>query len=120
MADGGWRKKTPAHPPSTIRHPKFPFMIHPTAIVSPEAKIGADVFIGPYCRIGDRVRIGDRCRFESHVIVEGPTTIGESNRFFPFGTIGLPPQDLKFAGENTETEIGMLMRKNESSLKTEE
>jgi UDP-N-acetylglucosamine acyltransferase len=81
-------------------------MIHPTAIVSPEAKIGADVFIGPYCRIGDRVTIGNRCRFESHVIVEGPTTIGENNRFFPFGTIGLQPQDLKFKGEDTRLTIG--------------
>lgn len=81
-------------------------MIHPTAIVSPEAKIGADVFIGPYCRIGDRVTIGNRCRFESHVIVEGPTTIGENNHFFPFGTIGLQPQDLKFKGEDTRLTIG--------------
>lgn len=81
-------------------------MIHPTAIVSPEAKIGDEVIIGPYCRIGDRVTIGNHCRFESHVIVEGPTTIGEDNRFFPFGTIGLPPQDLKFKGEDTRLTIG--------------
>ena len=52
-------------------------MIHASAIVSPEAEIGDDVCIGPYCRIGDRVRIGKNCRFESHVVVEGPTTIGE-------------------------------------------
>ena len=80
--------------------------IHPTAIVSPEAQMAADVFIGPYCRIGDRVRIGSGCRFDSHVIVEGPTTIGDNNHFFPFGTIGLPPQDLKFAGEETFLIIG--------------
>lgn len=81
-------------------------MIHPTAIVSPEAKLGADVIVGPYCRIGDRVTIGNGCRFDSHVIVEGPTTIGENNHFFPFGTIGLPPQDLKFHGEETFLRIG--------------
>lgn len=81
-------------------------MIHPTAIVSPEAQLGADVIIGPYCRIGDRVRIGNRCRFESHVVVEGPTTIGDDNHFFPFGTIGLQPQDLKFKGEETFLTIG--------------
>lgn len=81
-------------------------MIHPTAIVSPEAQLGADVFIGPYCRIGDRVRIADRCRFDSHVVVEGPTAIGNDNRFFPFGTIGLQPQDLKFQGEETFLTIG--------------
>ena len=96
---------------SQIRNPKSAIpksvrMIHPTAIVSPEAKIGADVVIGPYCRIGDRVTIGNGCRFESHVIVEGPTTIGENNHFFPFGTIGLQPQDLKFNGEDTRLTIG--------------
>lgn len=81
-------------------------MIHPTAIVSPESEIGANVCIGPYCRIGDRVRIGNGCRFDSHVVVEGPTTIGEDNHFFPFGTIGLQAQDLKFKGEETFLTIG--------------
>ena len=81
-------------------------MIHPTAIVSPEAELGSDVSIGPYCRIGCRVKIGNGCRFESHVVVEGPTTIGDDNQFYPFGTIGLPPQDLKFKGEETFLAIG--------------
>lgn len=81
-------------------------MIHSTAIVSPEAEIAEDVAIGPYCRIGDRVKIGKGCRFESHVVVEGPTSIGENNQFYPFGTIGLQPQDLKFKGEETFLTIG--------------
>ena len=81
-------------------------MIHSTAIVSPEAKIGTNVCIGPYCRIGDRVTIGNDCRFESHIVVEGPTTIGDDNQFYPFGTIGLQPQDLKFKGEETFLTIG--------------
>ena len=81
-------------------------MIHPTAIVSPEAEIGSNVCIGPYCRIGERVRVGSDCRFESHVIVEGPSTIGEDNHFSPFCTIGLQPQDLKFEGEETFLTIG--------------
>ena len=81
-------------------------MIHSTAIVSPEAKIGTNVCIGPYCRIGDRVTIGNDCRFESHVVVEGPTAIGDDNQFYPFGTIGLQPQDLKFRGEETFLTIG--------------
>ncbi len=71
-------------------------MIHASAIVSPEAEINEDVWIGPFCRVGPRVQIGKGCRFESHVVVEGPTRIGEGNRFYPFGTIGLEPQDLKF------------------------
>ncbi len=81
-------------------------MIHASAIVSPEAEIGDDVCIGPYCRIGPRVQIGKGCRFESHVIVEGPTKIGENNQFYPFGTIGLQPQDLKYKGEETFLSIG--------------
>jgi UDP-N-acetylglucosamine acyltransferase len=81
-------------------------VIHPTAIVSPEASIAENVTIGPYCRIGDRVNIGEGCRFDSHVIVEGPTTIGKNNHFFPFGTVGLQPQDLKFRGEETFLTIG--------------
>ena len=81
-------------------------MIHPTAIVSPEACIGAGSVVGPYCRIGARVTIGDRCLLESHVVVEGPTTIGEDNRFFPFCVIGVQPQDLKFQGEETDLAIG--------------
>jgi len=81
-------------------------VIHPTAIVSPEAVIGQDVTIGPFCRIGEGVKIGNGCRFDSHVIVEGPTAIGENNQFFPFGTIGLQPQDLKFKGEETFLTIG--------------
>ena len=81
-------------------------MIHPSAILSPEAEIEDDVWIGPYCRIGPRVQVGKGCRFESHVIVEGPTKIGESNQFYPFGTIGLQPQDLKYRGEETFLTIG--------------
>ena len=81
-------------------------MIHPTAIVSPEARIGTDVSIGPLCRIGDRVTIGDRCRLDSHIVIEGPTTIGTDNRFFPFCVIGVPPQDLKYKGEDTFLTIG--------------
>jgi UDP-N-acetylglucosamine acyltransferase len=74
--------------------------------VSPEAVIGEDVTIGAFCHIGARVKIGNGCRFESHVVVDGPTTIGENNQFFPFGTIGLQPQDLKFKGEDTFLTIG--------------
>jgi UDP-N-acetylglucosamine acyltransferase len=81
-------------------------MIHPTAVVSVEAKLASNVEIGPYCRVGDRVTIGPNCRLDSHVIIEGPTTIGENNHFFPFSTIGLQPQDLKFHGEDTFLTIG--------------
>ena len=80
--------------------------IHPSAIVSVGARIGRDCFIGPYVTIGDDVELGDRVRIDSHCVIDGPTTIGDDSHVYPFVSIGLPPQDLKFAGEETQTIIG--------------
>ena len=80
--------------------------IHPTAIVDPEARIPASCRIGPYCVVGAEVEMGQDCELMSHVVLEGPTTLGDNNRIFPFASIGLPPQDLKYAGERTTLEIG--------------
>ncbi|RMH52087.1 MAG: acyl-ACP--UDP-N-acetylglucosamine O-acyltransferase [Zetaproteobacteria bacterium] len=80
--------------------------IHPTAIVSPEAELAADVIVGPWCVIDGPVRIGSGCRLISHVVLSGRTTIGADNRFFPFSSVGLEPQDLKYRGEPSEVVIG--------------
>ncbi len=80
--------------------------IHPTAIVHPAAEIGADVHIGPYCVIEGNVTIGDGCWLHHHVSICGPTKIGRGNKFYNFGSIGLPTQDLKYVGEPTHLEIG--------------
>ena len=80
--------------------------IHSTAVVSPTAQIGSGCYVGPYVVIGDEVTLGDRVRIDSHCVVDGRTRIGDETHLFPFVSIGLPPQDLKFAGEATETEIG--------------
>ncbi|MBS1796868.1 MAG: acyl-ACP--UDP-N-acetylglucosamine O-acyltransferase [Acidobacteria bacterium] len=80
--------------------------IHPTAIVSPRAVIGDDCFIGPFCTIGDEVTLGSQVHLESHVVVDGKTSIGDETRIFPFVSIGHAPQDLKYKGEPTATEIG--------------
>jgi UDP-N-acetylglucosamine acyltransferase len=80
--------------------------IHETSIVPPSAVIGSDCHIGPYCVIGENVTLADRVRLESHVVVDGHTSIGEGTHVFPFVSIGLPPQDLKYAGEPTAVEIG--------------
>jgi UDP-N-acetylglucosamine acyltransferase len=80
--------------------------IHPTAIVDPSAKIHETAEIGPWCMIGAEVEIGARTRLMANLCVEGPTTIGEDNVFFPFSTIGLASQDLKYKGERAETRIG--------------
>ncbi len=81
-------------------------MIHPSAVVHPLARLGEGVRIGPFCRIGEQVTIGDRCVLDSHIVIEGPTTIGSDNRFFPFCVIGVQPQDLKYSNEETFLTIG--------------
>lgn len=80
--------------------------IHPSAIVSPRARLGQDCSIGPYVTIGDQVELGDRVRIDSHCVIDGRTAIGDDSHIYPFVSIGLPPQDLKFAGEETQTVIG--------------
>jgi UDP-N-acetylglucosamine acyltransferase len=81
-------------------------VIHKTAIISDSADIADDVEIGPYSVIGDRVRIGRGTRIASHVVINGPTIIGEDNRIYQFCSIGDDPQDKKYAGEETRLEIG--------------
>lgn len=84
----------------------MPSFIDKTAIVSPKAKIGKDCYIGAFSTIGDEVVLGDSVHLESHIVIDGKTLIGDENRIFPFVSIGLAPQDLKYAGEPTATEIG--------------
>jgi UDP-N-acetylglucosamine acyltransferase len=81
-------------------------MIHKTAIVSDKAQIAKNVEIGPFCVIGDNVKIDEGTILKSHVVIDGNTTIGKNNIIFPFATVGLVPQDLKFAGEQSQLIIG--------------
>ena len=80
--------------------------IHETAIVAKGAQVGSDCHIGAFCTVGDEVVLGDGVRLDSHVVVDGRTTIGDETHVYPFVSIGLAPQDLKYAGEPTGTEIG--------------
>jgi UDP-N-acetylglucosamine acyltransferase len=80
--------------------------IHKTALVSPDASIGEDCYIGPFSVIGQNVKLGNRVRVDSHAVIDGRTTIGDDSHLFPFVSIGLAPQDLKYGGEDTETVIG--------------
>jgi UDP-N-acetylglucosamine acyltransferase len=80
--------------------------IHPTAIVDAGARIADTAEIGPYSIIGPDVAIGARTRVMAHVYMEGPLTIGEDNIFFPYASVGVAPQDLKYHGERSETRIG--------------
>ena len=81
-------------------------MIHATAIVSDSAVIDDSAEIGPYSIIGDNVTIGAGTRVAGHVVINGPTTIGEDNHIFQFASIGEAPQDKKYAGEPTTLKIG--------------
>lgn len=81
-------------------------LIHKTAIIDPKAKIDLGVEIGPYCIVKKGVHIKKGTKLLSHVIMEGNTEIGENCIFYPFSSIGFPPQDLKYGGESTKLIIG--------------
>jgi UDP-N-acetylglucosamine acyltransferase len=80
--------------------------IHPTAVIDPGARIDPTAEIGPYCVIGAEVEIGARTRLMANLYMEGPTWIGEDNLFYPYTTVGVASQDLKYKGERAETRIG--------------
>ena len=80
--------------------------IHPTAIVDARARVAESADIGPYCVVGPEVEIGARTRLMASLYLEGPTWIGEDNLFFPYSTVGVASQDLKYKGERAETRIG--------------
>ena len=82
-------------------------MIHPAALVDPEARIGRDVSIGAYAVIGPDVEIGDRTVVGPHAVICGPTVIGSDNRIFQFCSLGDDPQDKKYrSGEPSTLSIG--------------
>ena len=80
--------------------------IDPSAIVAPGAAIGEGASIGPWCHVGPEAVIGPGVRLISHVVVDGQTTIGAGAVLYPFCTVGMAPQDLKYKGEPTRTEVG--------------
>src|SRR3954452_9503787 len=80
--------------------------IHPTAIVDASARVSESGDVGPFCIIGADVEIGAGTRLIANVFVEGPTVIGRDNAFYPYSTVGVAPQDLKYRGERSETRIG--------------
>jgi UDP-N-acetylglucosamine acyltransferase len=81
-------------------------LIHPTALVDPNAWLDTDVEIGPYSLIGPDVEIADGVRIGPHAVVRGPTRIGAGTRIFQFASVGEDPQDRKYGGESTRLEIG--------------
>jgi UDP-N-acetylglucosamine acyltransferase len=81
-------------------------LLHPTAIIHPNAKLADDVKVGPYSIIGEHVEIGAGTIIGPHVVVDGHTSIGKGNHIFQFSSIGEIPQDKKYKGEPTQLIIG--------------
>jgi len=79
--------------------------IHPSAVVASGATIPKSCEVGPFCTVGPEVVLGEECRLVSHVVIDGRTRVGARNTFYPFCSVGVAPQDLKYRGEPTETEL---------------
>jgi UDP-N-acetylglucosamine acyltransferase len=90
----------------TLEPTRVETRIHASAMVARGAKVGVGVRIGPFCTVGPDVTIEDGARLISHVVVDGRTRIGAEAVLYPFCTVGLEPQDLKYRGEPTGCEIG--------------
>jgi UDP-N-acetylglucosamine acyltransferase len=80
--------------------------IHPSAIVAPGAVVPESCTVGPFSTIGPEVVLGEECRLISHVVLDGRLKVGAGNTFYPFSSVGVAPQDLKYKGEPTETVLG--------------
>ncbi|MEE9614644.1 MAG: acyl-ACP--UDP-N-acetylglucosamine O-acyltransferase [Thermodesulfobacteriota bacterium] len=80
--------------------------VHPTALVHPSVEFDTGVAVGPYSVIGEGVRIGRDTWVGPHVVIEERTSIGKNCKVFQFTSIGAPPQDIGYKGEETETVIG--------------
>jgi UDP-N-acetylglucosamine acyltransferase len=80
--------------------------IHPTALVEAGAIVPESAKVGPYCTVGADVVLGEGCELVSHVVLDGRTTLGAGARVYSFAAVGVAPQDLKYAGEPTQVEIG--------------
>jgi UDP-N-acetylglucosamine acyltransferase len=92
---------------SLVMHVRLPRIeVAPSALVHPSAQLGPGCIVGPGAQIGAHVVVGARCRIGASAILDGHTILGDDNVVFPFASIGLPPQDLKYAGEPTRLEIG--------------
>ena len=80
--------------------------IHPTAVVDPKAELASGVIIGPGAVVGPEVVIGENTWIGPHAVLDGRLTLGCDNKVYPGACLGLPPQDLKYRGANTEVLIG--------------
>lgn len=81
-------------------------LIHPSALVDPDADLDSSVEVGPFAVIGAGVEIDAGTRIGPHAVLRGPMRIGRDNRIFQFASVGEDPQDKKYSGEPTRLEMG--------------
>lgn len=81
-------------------------MIHPTAVVSPEARLAPDVEVGPCSAIADDVEIGPKTKIGSSCFIDDGARIGSEVKIFHGAVVSGAPQDLKYAGEKTFFYVG--------------
>jgi UDP-N-acetylglucosamine acyltransferase len=81
-------------------------LIHPSAIVDPNARLHPTVCVGPFSIIGPDVSVGAHTKIGSHCVIDGQTIIGEHNNFYRYCSVGGMPQDMKYANEPTQLIIG--------------
>lgn len=81
-------------------------MIHETAVIGPDVKLGEDIHVGPYTVIEDEVTIGDGCRIGPRVYINGWTTIGNNVKIHANAVVGDAPQDYHYNGEKSYCRIG--------------
>jgi UDP-N-acetylglucosamine acyltransferase len=80
--------------------------IDPSAHVAPTARIGAGSIIGPHAVVGPDVVLGCKVKVGASAVIDGHTSIGDESEIYPFASVGMPPQDLKYRGEPTRVVIG--------------
>lgn len=80
--------------------------VHPTALISPRATLGERVDVGPFAIVGDGCEVGDDCQLHARATLEQDVKLGKGVKVGIGSVLGGPPQDLKYAGEQTTVEIG--------------
>lgn len=80
--------------------------IHPTAVIEAGAELDDGVEIGPFCCVGPAAQLASDVVLRSHVVLDGKTTLGRGTEIYPFASIGLRPQDLKYKGEASKLIVG--------------
>ncbi len=81
-------------------------LVHPAALVAPDADLGEGVVVGPLCVIEAGVVLGPGTRVDAHAVIRSGTRLGARNVVHPFAVLGGEPQERTYAGEATRLEIG--------------